>query len=91
MKPGNYVRENVCICISSGSASVKTLQGFTSEVFLTFIRVAVCQRKCQGKTKFSPGQGILKKCQGIWPFDPCQGIVREFCHIMSGNCQGILL
>ena len=20
---------------------------------------------CQGKTKFSPGQGILKKCQGI--------------------------
>ena len=47
--------------------------------------------KCQGKTEFSPGQGILKKCQGIWPFDSYQGIVREFCHIMSGNCWGFLL
>ena len=39
---------------------------------------------CQGKTKFSTGQGIArefwKKCQGIWTFDHCQGNVREFCH-----------
>ena len=47
---------------------------------------------CQGKTKFSPSQGILKKCQGnfghlthvrelSWNFvTSCQGIVREFCH-----------
>ena len=44
--------------------------------------------KCQGKTKFSPGQGKLGE---VWPFDPCQGIVREFCHIMSENCQGIFV
>ena len=24
-------------------------------------------RESQGKTKFSPGQGILRKCQGILP------------------------
>ena len=45
--------------------------------------------KCQGKTKFSPGQGKVrefwKNVREFWPFDPCEGIVREFCHIKSGN------
>ena len=31
----------------------------------------------QGKTKFSPGQGIVRE---FLPFDSSQGIVREFCH-----------
>ena len=50
--------------------------------------------KCQGKAKFSPGQGIVrefgKNVREFCPFDPCQGIVGEFCDVMSGNCQGIL-
>ena len=50
--------------------------------------------KCQGKMKYSPGQGksgnFEKNVREFWPFDPCQGIVREFCHVTSGNCQGIL-
>ena len=40
--------------------------------------------KSQGKTKFSPGQGIVrefwKNVREFCPFDQCQGIVREFCH-----------
>ena len=32
--------------------------------------------KCQGKAKFSPGQGKVRE---FLLFDPCQGIVREFC------------
>ena len=40
--------------------------------------------KSQGKTKFSPGQGIVrefwKNVREIWLFDQCQGIVREFSH-----------
>ena len=50
--------------------------------------------KCQGKTKFSPGQGKVrefwKNVREFFQFHPCQGIVREFCDVMSGNCQGML-
>ena len=39
--------------------------------------------KSQGKTKFSPGQGIVrefgKNVREFWIFDQCQGNVREFC------------
>ena len=49
--------------------------------------------KCQEKT-FSPGQGKVrefrKNVREFWSFDPFLGIVREFCDLMSGNCQGIL-
>ena len=44
--------------------------------------------KCQGKTKFYPGQGKgnFEKMSGkFWPFDPCQGIVGNFFHVMSEN------
>ena len=37
-------------------------------------------RENQGKTKFSPGQGILENVREFLPFDSHQGIVREFFH-----------
>ena len=43
--------------------------------------------KCQGKTKFSPGQGKVREFSNnvreFWPFDLCQGIKSshgEFCY-----------
>ena len=60
--------------------------------------------KCQGKQNFlqvreksgnfekkSGNFGYVTHVREFWPCDPCQGIVKEFCHVMSGNCQGILL
>ena len=55
------------------------------EVFYGSYLHIVSVATCQGKTTFSPGQGIVrkflkKKCQEIWPMYPCRGSVKEFCH-----------
>ena len=51
-------------------------------------RVAMCQGNVREKQNFLQ---VRENVRGFWPFDPCHGIVKEFCHVMSGNCQGILL
>ena len=54
----------------------------------------MCQgnvRENQIVSRSGRSQEILKKCQKIRPFDPCQGIDGEFCHVIPGNCQKVLL